>query len=87
MGTKYEEMYLISKQENNMHLIQPQVTLPKYKSPEEKFEDRSFKILGSQYENKANQLYKDILKYSCVNEKINCMKNVMICYLLLALTL
>ena len=67
MVSKYEKMYLISEQEYNMRLIQPQVTMPTYKTPDMKAEEHSFKTLGDKYETKANQLYKEILKW--VNDK------------------
>ena len=67
--SKYEKMYLISEQEYNAHLIQPTVILPSYKTPVEKGEKHSFKMLGEKYDLKANQLYKEILKYWHVNDR------------------
>ena len=43
--------------------------MPVYKMPDEKAEECSFKMLGSKYENSANQLYKEVIKYSHVNDK------------------
>ena len=63
-NSKFEKMYLISEQEYNMRVIQPQVTLPSYKTPDMKRDERSFKMLGNKFEITADQLYRDVLKYS-----------------------
>ena len=63
----YEKMYLISEQEYNLR--EPLgVTLPTYKTPDEKALERDFKFLGN-WENKAKLLYDAILKLSRVNDK------------------
>ena len=60
-------MYLISEEEYNLRGPLG-VTLPTYKTPDEKAEERDFKSLGT-YENKAKQLYDIVLKHSRVNDK------------------
>ena len=63
----YEKMYLITEQEYNLR--EPLgVTLPTYKSPDEKALERDFKFLGN-WEDKAKLLYDAILKLSRVNDK------------------
>ena len=65
--SKYEKMYLISEEEYNLR--EPLgVTLPTYKSPDEKALERDFKFLAT-CENKAKLLYDIVLKYSRVNDK------------------
>ena len=65
--SKYEKMYLISEEEYNLRGPLG-VTLPTYKSPDEKAEERDFKFLGT-LENKAKLLYDVILKYSRTNDR------------------
>ena len=65
--SQYERMYLISEEEWNMKGYQ-NVKLPVYKTPEQKDEERDFKALGN-LENKAKQLYAEVLKHSRVNDK------------------
>ena len=63
----YEKMYLITEQEYNLR--EPLgVTLPTYKTPDEKALERDFKFLGN-WEDKAKLLYDAILKLSRVNDK------------------
>ena len=65
---KYEKMYLISEEEYNLRGPLG-FQLASYKTPDQKAEERNFKALGDQYENKAKQLYDIVLKYSRVSDR------------------
>ena len=72
-SNRYEKMYLISEQEYNLRIIQPKVEMPTYKTPQLRAEERDFKALGGgeEIENTANQLYREVLKFSRVNDRNN----------------